>query len=96
MADALGYDPDDDRMGGRIDVDAIDDVPVGAVIAARAGRFDVAVARLANGKLVVVEDACPHDGGPISAGGYVDGDRLVCPRHGWSLDPCRGSLRRCH
>jgi phenylpropionate dioxygenase-like ring-hydroxylating dioxygenase large terminal subunit len=91
MADELGYDPDD----GRVDVDAIDEVPVGAVIAARAGRIDVAVARLASGRVVVVEDACPHDGRPISEGGFVDGDRIVCPRHGWELAPCRGSLRRC-
>ena len=79
----------------RIDVDTIGDVPVGAVIPARAGRFDVAVARLASGKLVVVEDACPHDGRPISQGGFVEGDRLVCPRHGWELSACQGTLRRC-
>jgi nitrite reductase/ring-hydroxylating ferredoxin subunit len=92
MLHTLGYDPD---ASDRVDVDAIEDVPVGAVIAARAGAIDVAVARLASGKLVVVEDVCPHDGGPITRGGFVEGERLVCPRHGWELTACRGSLRRC-
>lgn len=80
----------------RLDVDAVGDLAVGAIVPARArlrgGAIDVAVARLRSGRVVVVEDACPHDGRPISAGGYVDGERIVCGRHGRSFDACRGSL----
>lgn len=79
----------------RIAVDDVTDIPVGAIVPARAGRVDVAVARLTSGKLVIVEDACPHDGRPISSGGYVEGERIVCGRHGWELSACRGNLRRC-
>jgi phenylpropionate dioxygenase-like ring-hydroxylating dioxygenase large terminal subunit len=89
LLDELGYDPDD----GRVDVAEVRDVPVGAVIAARDGARPVAVARLGSGKLVVVEDVCPHDGGRISDG-FVDGEHLVCARHGWELTPCGGTCYR--
>ncbi len=89
LLDELGYDPDD----GRVDVADVRDVPVGAVIAARDGARPVAVARLGSGKLVVVEDVCPHDGGRISDG-FVDGERLVCARHGWELVACAGRCVR--
>ncbi len=66
---------------------------VGAVIAARAGARRVAVARLASGRLVVVADECPHDGGRISDG-FVEGERLVCARHGWQLEARDGRCER--
>jgi hypothetical protein len=72
LLDELGYDPAD----GRVALDELTDVPVGAVVAARDGARPVAVARLASGKLVVVADECPHDGGRISDG-FVDGERLT-------------------
>ena len=91
MLDELGYDPDDQRVAL---ADAVDfPLPVGAVIAAREGARDVAVARLANGRIVVVDDVCPHDGGRISDG-YVEGERLVCARHGWELVVCSGRCER--
>lgn len=68
-------------------------IAVGVVVAARAGARRVAVARLASGRLVVVEDECPHDGGRISDG-FVDGERLVCARHGWELEARNGRCER--
>jgi len=56
-------------------------------VAARMGTSQSAVARLESGRIVVVEDTCPHDGGRISDG-FVAGERLVCSRHGWELEPC--------
>ncbi|MCZ7565706.1 MAG: non-heme iron oxygenase ferredoxin subunit [Burkholderiales bacterium] len=40
----------------------------------------VAVFNLA-GELHAIEDVCTHDGGEL-AGGEVEGDEIVCPRHG--------------
>lgn len=68
-------------------------IPIGEVIAARAGAQRVAVARLASGRLVVVADECPHDGGRISDG-FVEGERLICARHGWQLEPRDGRCER--
>ena len=85
LLDVLGYDPDD----GRPQLHEVGFVPVGRIVAARDGARPVAVARLQSGALVVVEDNCPHDGGLISDG-YVEGDLLVCARHGWQLRACNG------
>jgi nitrite reductase/ring-hydroxylating ferredoxin subunit len=68
-------------------------VAPGTVVAARVAGQPVAVARLASGRLVVVPDECPHDGGRISDG-YVDGERLVCSRHGWELEVRNGRCER--
>ena len=89
ILDELGYDPDD----GRPQLHELAFVPVGRVVAARDGARAVAVARLESGALVVVDDECPHDGGKISDG-YVEGERLVCARHGWELVACNGRCER--
>jgi phenylpropionate dioxygenase-like ring-hydroxylating dioxygenase large terminal subunit len=91
MLDELGYDPDD----GRPQLRELGFVPVGRIVAARDGARPVAVARLESGKLVVVEDTCPHDGGRISDG-YVEGELLVCARHGWQLRACNGRCERAN
>ena len=49
----------------------------------------VALVVLASGGAYTVPDECPHDGGTLSDG-FVDGDRLVCARHGWELAVCAG------
>ena len=33
------------------------------------------------GTLYAIEDVCTHDGGQLT-GGHVEGDEIVCPRHG--------------
>ncbi len=64
--------------------------PLGAVVAARHRGRDVAVARRLDGEVFVMPDRCPHDGGRLSDG-FVDGETIVCSRHGWefSLDSGR-------
>jgi hypothetical protein len=100
LIDELGYDPGDGlpeladaaaaRRLGR-------GMAPGAIIAARVAGRPVAVARLGSGRLVVVADECPHDGGRISDG-FVDGEHLVCARHGWELEApahAPGGAGRC-
>lgn len=86
----LGYDPDNPDTP---DVRTLGFVPVGAVVRARDGARPVAVARLESGRLVVVDDECPHDGGRISDG-FVEGERLVCARHNWELEVRNGRCVR--
>jgi nitrite reductase/ring-hydroxylating ferredoxin subunit len=91
IADLLGYDPD---APVRPTVDeALEGARPGQVIAARDGLAMVAVAVLDDGRTFVVEDRCPHDGGWLSDG-FVEGDRIVCARHGWEIDPCTGRCDR--
>lgn len=62
----------------------------GQVIAAQYRGRPVAVAVLEDGRAFAVPDRCPHDGGLLSDG-FVEGDKIVCARHGWEIDPCTGS-----
>lgn len=42
--------------------------------------YDVAVFKI-DGQFYAIEDVCTHDGAEI-ASGELDGDEIVCPRHG--------------
>jgi len=110
LIDELGYDPDDgvpdlagfgapaglgDLLRSRDPAVArlAERVAPGMIVPARLGATRVAIARLGSGRLVVVADECPHDGGRISDG-FVDGERLVCARHGWELEARNGRCER--
>jgi nitrite reductase/ring-hydroxylating ferredoxin subunit len=53
----------------------------------------VAVVRTASGRIHVLPDRCPHDGGTISDG-HVEGELVVCARHGWEIEACSGRCGR--
>ena len=71
---------------------AIAQCPRGMVVAAQRAGQEVAVCVLQDGSAVVVPDRCPHDGGLLSDG-YLDGDKLVCARHGWEFDARSGQCQ---
>ena len=95
LLDELGYDPDDGvpELNEIASPGRSECLRIGSVLAARIGARRVAVARLGSGRLVVVDDVCPHDGGRISDG-FVDGEHLVCARHGWELVARNGRCER--
>jgi 3-phenylpropionate/trans-cinnamate dioxygenase ferredoxin component len=37
------------------------------------------------GTIYAIEDVCTHDGGPLDQG-ELDGENVVCPRHGATFD----------
>ena len=38
-----------------------------------------------DGKIYAIEDVCTHDGGPLDQGD-LEGECIVCPRHGATFD----------
>lgn len=52
-----------------------------------AGR-PICVVRV-NGVLSAMDNVCPHRGGPLSDGVVMDG-KIICPWHGWQIDPVTG------
>lgn len=64
--------------------------PRGGVIACRRGARALVLAVLPDGRRFVAPDRCPHDGRPLSDG-FLDGERLVCARHGWEFDLSTGA-----
>lgn len=67
-------------MAEWVDVAAVEEVPPGGFRVVEVDGTMVAVFNLA-GKFYAIDDVCTHDGGTLS-GGNVEGDEVVCPRHG--------------
>lgn len=63
-----------------IDVAAEGDIAPGDYEIAETDDHVVAVFNL-DGEFYAIEDVCTHDGEELT-GGPVDGDQIVCPRHG--------------
>ena len=63
-----------------IDVCALDELPEGGHRVADLDGTAVVVFNL-GGELHALEDVCSHDGGRLT-GGCVEGEQIVCPRHG--------------
>ena len=46
---------------------------------------ELVVYRSASGAVAVADAYCPHLGAHLGYGGHVEGERLVCPFHGWQF-----------
>jgi 3-phenylpropionate/trans-cinnamate dioxygenase ferredoxin component len=67
-------------MSEWIDVAAIAELPPGGRKVVEVDGVMVAVFNL-EGQLHAIEDICTHDGGEL-ASGTLEGDAIICPRHG--------------
>lgn len=66
------------------------EVPPGTAKAYPFGTFDIAVFNIA-GTFHALENACPHQGGPI-ADGWLEGPIVTCPWHAWCFDVRSGKM----
>lgn len=67
-------------MSDWIDVEKIEDFPPGTRRVVDVEGAMVAVFNL-DGNFYAIEDVCTHDGGEL-ASGKMEGDVIICPRHG--------------
>jgi 3-phenylpropionate/trans-cinnamate dioxygenase ferredoxin subunit len=67
-------------MSDWVDVAAVADLPPGESRTVDVDGAQVAVFNV-EGAYYAIEDVCTHDGGLLT-GGEVDGDQVICPRHG--------------
>ncbi len=65
-------------------------VPPGKSRAFNVGRFEIALFNV-DGNYYALENACPHQGGPI-AEGWIENLTVTCPWHAWCFDLRTGSL----
>jgi nitrite reductase/ring-hydroxylating ferredoxin subunit len=65
-------------------------VPPGKARAFNVGRYEIALFNV-DGTYYALENACPHQGGPI-AEGWVENLTVTCPWHAWCFDLRTGSL----
>ena len=73
-------------MSGWVDVEAVEKFTEGNAKLVNADGVDIAVFNIA-GDYYAIEDVCTHDGSAMLGCGLdpedvVDGDQIVCPRHG--------------
>jgi nitrite reductase (NADH) small subunit len=73
------------RIGSRVDLPA-----AGEAREFEIGERVVCVANV-NGDYSALDNVCPHRGGPLGQG-YIEGDKLVCPWHGWQFDAKTGAV----
>ena len=67
-------------MSDWIDVASRTEIPPGAWRSVELDGAQVAVFNI-DGEYYAIEDVCTHDGG-ILTGGALEGEEVVCPRHG--------------
>jgi 3-phenylpropionate/trans-cinnamate dioxygenase ferredoxin subunit len=67
-------------MSKFIKVAKVSDLAPGEKILVEYEDDDVGLFNL-DGQIYAISDVCTHDGGPLVEG-HVDGDCIVCPRHG--------------
>lgn len=75
-----------EEVTGAIDVPVfrVDDLPPGQIRHVKVGRYDIAVARVAD-EFFALSNVCRHAFAPL-AEGFMDGYQVMCPWHGWRYD----------
>lgn len=85
-----------------IPVAKLDEIPrPGARRWQRGNGQVIAIFRTASDAVYALEDACPHQGGPLSQG-IVFGESVACPLHNWCISletgvacsPDEGAVKR--
>jgi thiamine pyrophosphate-dependent acetolactate synthase large subunit-like protein/nitrite reductase/ring-hydroxylating ferredoxin subunit len=70
-----------------------DELPPGRVMTVTAGTHSMALTNI-DGAFTVMDNRCPHQGGPLGEGSIEIGNDgqcwLRCPWHGWDFDPQTG------
>lgn len=67
-------------MPGWQDVARVETLPAGSHASVEIDGVRIAVFNL-DGEYHAIEDVCTHDGGVLT-GGTIEGEQIVCPRHG--------------
>ena len=65
------------------------EIPVGKGRFIDAGTDAIAVFNAGRGRFYAVTALCPHEDGPL-ADGWLEGDTIVCPWHGFDFDVTTG------
>jgi nitrite reductase (NADH) small subunit len=68
------------------------DIPLGKARLVESSTTPVAVFNAGQGRFCAVSALCPHEDGPL-AEGWLEGDAVVCPWHGFDFDLDSGACR---
>ena len=76
---------------GLVDVAARDDVAPGTTLRVEVGDVPICLVGAESGELYAVHDVCTHAEASLSEG-WVDRDRIECPRHGAAFSAASGEV----
>jgi nitrite reductase (NADH) small subunit len=71
---------------------AVDEIAPGTGTLIERDGLGLAVFNAGGGRFYAVSPRCPHEDGPL-AEGWLEGDMVVCPWHGFSFDLMTGACR---
>ncbi len=60
------------------------EIPKRGAVRIQHGKMQIAIFKNARDELFALEDKCPHQGGPLSAG-IVHDNCVTCPLHNWDI-----------
>jgi nitrite reductase (NADH) small subunit len=73
-------------------VAGVDDVPTGQGVLVDVAGVTLAVFNAGGGRFHATSPLCPHEDGPL-AEGWLEGDAVVCPWHGFDFELATGRCR---
>jgi nitrite reductase/ring-hydroxylating ferredoxin subunit len=73
-------------------VAAIDEIPVGQGTLVDVNGVTLALFNAGGGRFHATSPFCPHEDGPL-AEGWIEGDAVVCPWHGFDFELRTGRCR---
>ena len=73
-------------------VASVDDIPVGQGAYLDVNGVALALFNAGAGRFHATSPVCPHEDGPM-AEGWLEGDVVVCPWHGFDFDLATGRCR---
>ncbi|NBI30125.1 nitrite reductase small subunit NirD [Chengkuizengella marina] len=76
-----------------IEVAKYDELPVNSGKTVRFKEKELAIFRLTNGKILAIENRCPHKDG-VLAEGIVSGEYVFCPLHDRKIDLSSGLVQK--
>ena len=75
-----------------VKVAEVGDVPVGKGVRFEHDGIAVALLNAGGGRFFATSPLCPHEEGPL-AEGWLEGDVVVCPWHGYDFELTTGRCR---
>lgn len=76
----------------KVRIASLGDLPEKMGKTVRVGELELAVFKLGNGTVRVIENRCPHKGG-VLAEGIVSGEHVFCPMHDWKICMTDGNVQ---
>lgn len=76
----------------KVRIASLGDLPEKMGKTVRVGELELAVFKLGNGTVRVIENRCPHKGG-VLAEGIVSGEYVFCPMHDWKICMTDGNVQ---